>query len=208
MFIHQIWLGSDLPKHLEAMTETWKEHHPDAEHVLWNEEMIAELDLQNKSLFDNARRLVSPDAVYQYQADVARYEILHRYGGIYADTDTTCQRPTYELFETQNLVAGWEVQGKWIGNTVMYAPPEHRGLKAVIASLPRLARKGRNSASKLSGPQAITQTLRTRQDVTLLDQGIFYPVPYSEPERSTDEHPNAYVVHHWQHQRDVRNIPW
>ena len=156
---------------------------------------------------DVLRDLVPPDAVGQYRADIARYEILHRYGGVYADLDTTCQRPIGPLLPEGQLVAGWEVQGKWIGNTVIAAPAGHGALAEIIAALPAIARRHAPAkANKLSGPKAITPLLRRRHDVHLLDQGTFYPVAWDEPERSTDPHPHAYVVHHWQHQRDLRGL--
>lgn len=210
--IHQIWLGDVVPAHLLAFADSWRQHHPNDEYRLWRDADIAALGLQNRALFRNAPLLVPADAVAQYRADLARYEILYRFGGVYADMDTTCQRATHDLFNTPNLVAGWEVQDVWIGNTVIYAPAQHAGLKTIIDSLPadvntvRVRNKIR--PNKLSGPKFITPILRSRDDVTILDEPIFYPVPYSEPERSTEDHPNSYVVHHWQHQRDMRGIKW
>src|SRR5690606_10764799 len=103
--------------------------------------------------------------------------------------------------------AGWEVQRKWIGNTVLASPAGHPALAEIIAALPAIARKyAPAKANRLSGPKAITPLLRRRRDVTLLDQGTFYPVPWDRPELSTEPHPHAYVVHHWQHQRDLRGL--
>lgn len=207
MILHQIWVGPPRPKHLDRMAETWREQHPDWDYLLWDEEAIAALDLDNQDLYDRAPDLVPADAVGQYRADIARYEILHRYGGVYADMDTTCQKPIGPLLPEGQLVAGWEVQGKWVGNTVIAAPAGHPALAEIIAALPAIAlRHAPAGANRLSGPKAITPLLRRRKDVTLLDQGTFYPVAWDEPERSTDPHPHAYVVHHWQHQRDLRGL--
>jgi len=207
MILHQIWVGPPRPAHLDRMSETWREQHPDWDYLLWDDEAIAALDLDNQDLYDRAPDLVPADAVGQYRADIARYEILHRYGGIYADLDTTCQRPITPLLPEGQLVAGWEVQGKWVGNTVIGAPAGHPALAEIIAALPAIARKyAPAKANKLSGPKAITPLLRRRRDVTLIAQSAFYPVPWDQPERSTDPHPGAYVVHHWQHQRDLRGL--
>lgn len=37
--IHQIWSDKykPLPEHLRIMGESWKEHHPDWEYILWDE---------------------------------------------------------------------------------------------------------------------------------------------------------------------------
>lgn len=207
MILHQIWVGPPRPAHLDRMAATWREQHPDWDYLLWDDEAIAALDLDNRTLYDRAPDLVPADAVGQYRADIARYEILHRYGGIYADLDTTCQKPIGPLLPEGQLVAGWEVQGKWVGNTVLASPAGHPALAEIIAALPAIARKyAPAKANKLSGPKAITPLLRRRHDVTLLDQGVFYPVPWDRPELSTESHPHAYVVHHWQHQRDLRGL--
>lgn len=209
MILHQIWVGPPRPAHLDRMAETWRTQHPDWDYLLWGEAAIDALDLDNRDLYDRAEHLVPADAVGQYRADIARYEILHRYGGVYADLDTTCQKPITPLLgDTSKLVAGWEVQGKWVGNTVIAAPAGHPALEQIIAALPGLARRhAPTRPNRLSGPKAISPLLRRRRDVTLLDQGTFYPVAWDEPERSTDPHPHAYVVHHWQHQRDLRGLP-
>src|SRR5690606_40646015 len=102
---------------------------------------IAALDLDNQDLYDRAPDLVPADAVGQYRADIARYEILHRYGGVYADLDTTCQKSIGPLLPEGQLVAGWEVQGKWIGNTVLASPAGHPALAEIIAALPAIARR-------------------------------------------------------------------
>jgi mannosyltransferase OCH1-like enzyme len=211
MRLHQIWLGSEVPKHLMTFAESWKKHHPHDEYRLWRDEDIENLDLVNWPLWRVAHKRVPADAVYQFKADLARYEILYRYGGVYADMDTTCQRSTHDLFDTDHAVLGWEVQNRWIGNTVIYAPQYHQGMKAIIDTIPQVAREYYprvTRPNKLSGPKMITPILSSRDDVTILDEHIFYPVPYSEPERSTEDHPDSYVVHHWQHQRDMRGIRW
>ena len=41
---------------------------------------------QDRSLFDRAE-------TYAQKADIARYEVVHRFGGVYVDTDMECLRP-------------------------------------------------------------------------------------------------------------------
>ena len=208
MILHQIWVGSEPPIHLTEMSESWKEMHPHWEYRLWTDSDIEALKLENVKLYRNAHKIVPEDAIGQYKADIARYEILYRFGGVYADMDTTCQKDCDGIFDTDNMVVAWEMQGKWIGNTVVYSPAGGTAVRTIINALPRLSRKGPARPNKLSGPKAISGLLRSRSDVTILDQSTFYPVAWNEPERSTEEHPDAYVVHHWQHQRDLKGMTW
>lgn len=206
--VHQIWVGSPVPEHLAKLRTSWYREMPNWEHWTWLEDDIAALELENQDLYDRAPELVPADAVGQYRADIARYEILYRYGGVYADMDTTCQRSIEPLTVPEKMTVGWEVQNRFIGNTVIYAPKGHPALREIINKLPEWAREAPARPNKLSGPKAISTILRNRTDVVYLDSDIWYPVPWDQPERSTDPHPNAYVVHHWQHQRDLRGIPW
>lgn len=209
VILHQIWVGPPRPEHLDRMAATWQQQHPNWGYLLWDENAIDNFGLVNRNLYDRAEQLVPPDAVGQYRADIARYEILHRYGGVYADLDTTCQKPIDGLLPEGHLVAGWEIQGKWIGNTVIAAPARHPALAEIINAIPAITRRHAPARpNRLSGPKAITPLLRRRKDVALLDQGIFYPVGYDQAHRSTDPHPDAHVVHHWQHSRDLLGLAY
>ena len=85
--IHQIWLGPcPAPK---TEMRTWKDRHPGWEYRLWDEEAISRCwpdGLYNQKQFDWMQELCG-------KADIARYEILHRFGGFYADADSVCLRP-------------------------------------------------------------------------------------------------------------------
>ena len=82
--IHQIWLGpDDMPDNFKYFQQTWKSFHPDWEFKLWTEEAILKENFENIDLYWLARS-------YQERSDLARYEILKRYGGLYIDTDIEC----------------------------------------------------------------------------------------------------------------------
>ena len=82
--IFQIWLG-DKPRP-EKWMKTWKEKHPDWEYNVWNEKAIRMLPLKNEELFDKYKEM----GMFYGMADVARIEILLKYGGIYIDADCEC----------------------------------------------------------------------------------------------------------------------
>ena len=84
--IHQIWIGP-LDPPMEWI-DTWKKHHPAWQHILWNDKKIDELDLKNRKAYD----YYYDKGIFNGSANVARYEILYRYGGLYVDADSTCLR--------------------------------------------------------------------------------------------------------------------
>lgn len=81
--LHFIWFGSDLPEEFREYIDTWKHHHPDYKVMVWDEHNLPKL--QNQTLFDKAK-------THAERSDIARLEILQRYGGIYIDTDYECHR--------------------------------------------------------------------------------------------------------------------
>jgi mannosyltransferase OCH1-like enzyme len=81
--IHQIWFGPN-PRPQQWMS-TWRERHPGWSYQLWTEETLPQL--ANQRLFETLGSL------WHGKADLARYEILHRYGGVYIDADAECVRP-------------------------------------------------------------------------------------------------------------------
>lgn len=85
--IHQIWLGPrPTPEHIE----TWRRVNPGRIHKLWTASelwnILADYDLQ-----DAFTSYISSQ-MYPAAADIARYCILHRFGGFYADADSEALR--------------------------------------------------------------------------------------------------------------------
>lgn len=79
--IHYTWFsGEPFPEKIQACIDSWHKYMPEYEYVLWNAERIKEIDsvwLQ-ESL---AKRK------WAYAADMVRLYAVHKYGGIYLDTD-------------------------------------------------------------------------------------------------------------------------
>jgi hypothetical protein len=84
--MHQIWIGGELPQTYRRWRERWIELHPHWEHHLWTDREIAELDFGTRDLFESTDHIGK-------KADILRAELLHRFGGLYVDTDYQCYRP-------------------------------------------------------------------------------------------------------------------
>lgn len=98
--IHQIWIqGIDvMPARYQELTSTWRRHHPGWTHRLWDEGSL-------RALLEGTRwwraYLKQPELIAR--ADVARYALLQRFGGIYADADIECCRPIDTLVRGARL---------------------------------------------------------------------------------------------------------
>jgi len=207
--IHQIWVGKPIPEVYAGFAKRWQELHPDWEYRLWGDNDFGWLE--NQDLFDNAEQYVPADAVGQFRSDVARYEILGKYGGLYADCDCEPLRSHDDLMNAR-LFAGWEVEGQYVANTIIGSVPGHPiwgdMIKAVASSAK--SNKGR-PATWVSGPRVFTPIIQKHRDATILPTKYFFPYLYSEVTQG--RHPEerdyrgSYSVHHWNHRRELRGRP-
>jgi mannosyltransferase OCH1-like enzyme len=177
---HRIWLGQEpFPEEYVVWGETWQLHHPDWELVLWTDESLGELERKEVS---------DPGRVGAERADILRYELLWRHGGVYIDTDLECRRPIDRLVRGLDFFAVW------------HNPLRHRVNNAVIGSVAghpiveRAMREARpmppGEYSKTgTGPVFFDRVVREFSGATLFESCSFYP-------RTSEERRRAYAVHH------------
>ena len=82
--VHQIWVG-DSQKATWNMMNSWKRYCDKYgwEYKLWRENDLEEIPMKNREIYKYYKERNN----YQGMSDVARIEILNRYGGIYSDCD-------------------------------------------------------------------------------------------------------------------------
>ncbi len=121
--IHQTWKSRDLPPEFQALQCSWIDRNPGFEYRFWTDEDIGRfIAEEHPALLPVFHGYADPIA----RIDLARYLILRRFGGVYADLDFECLRPIDGLLEGRSFVVGLE-------------PEEHGGLaKAVERGLPRI----------------------------------------------------------------------
>ncbi len=107
--IHQIWLGSPLPRKLKRYSDTWRRQHPDWEFKLWTDVEVADFDFPTRALFEST-------SCWGQKSDLLRIEILNASGGVYVDLDYECYRPVTPLAERYDFF-----------NTLKYLYTAHLG---------------------------------------------------------------------------------
>ena len=108
--IHYCWFGRNpLPKLAIRCIESWKKHLPDYKIIEWNE--------------DNFNVNIIPYTAEAYRAkkfafvsDYARFWILHKYGGLYFDTDVEIIRPINDII-TKGPFMGFEQPSEEVKQT-------------------------------------------------------------------------------------------
>jgi len=97
-----VWLGRPMPDEYVEFGRSWERLHPGWQVITWGDD---DLDwLANRAEFDRAERFTT-------KANIARYEIIHREGGLYVDCDFEALRPIDELLEGASIVVGEDRDG-------------------------------------------------------------------------------------------------
>lgn len=206
--IHQIWLGSPFPEKYKKFQDSWKKNHPDWEYHLWTDQDIDAFGLENRALYDATSN-------YGEKSDIARYEILYRYGGLYIDTDFECVRAFNELHGICDFYAGCAQTPEVICLIgLIGSVPGHPILLDCIKHIKR--NPGATDAAQeilfRTGPQYFTpwllRTLMGSQDqdedqstIVMFPCDFFYPWPWYERDNISDVaywiKPCSFAIHHW-----------
>ena len=138
------------------------------------------------------------------RVDAARYFILHRYGGIYADLDFVRLRPLDPLLARNDLLLARQADGH-VPNAFMASRPGHPVMGEAISKLPACASK---PVLKATGPHFLGAVVReSRHADEVLPTEYLYPYPWNDERKeefaalSIEElrvrFPAAFAVTHW-----------
>jgi inositol phosphorylceramide mannosyltransferase catalytic subunit len=130
--VHQIWLGSRLPEKYKRWQKGWQSMSG-WQYKLWTDEDIRELELVNEDLY-----LFSKN--YGQRSDIARIEILNKFGGLYVDVDFECLNPQFftmlnKIYDFYTGMEPLDVDKFSINNALLASIPGHPILKGYIKEL-------------------------------------------------------------------------
>ncbi len=165
--LHVVWVGPDPSP--DACLDSWRRMHPDWAFTLWRDHTAGWSNSEQI-----ARRAARGD--WCGVADVMRYEILVRCGGIALDADSTCERPLDDRFLTPSAWACYEnetARPGLVGNSAMGAECGSLFFAACAAACAH-ADVGA-PAWKSVGPILLTRVARETQGLTVLPARHFYP---------------------------------
>ena len=121
--IHVMWTTSEVPIRWKESANSWLSMNPKFVHCVWNHSELEAF------VADEYPWLLSTYVSYPYviqRCDVARYLLLYRYGGTYADLDIISFTPMSVIFASAPLEAG-----------VILAPTEPFGLATEFIAVRR-----------------------------------------------------------------------
>jgi len=210
--MHAIWMGSPLPDDYAANIEKFAELNPRWEIRVWGEEECREvLPSAMRDLFDAAREITVKDSVWQLRSDIARLAILYRHGGLYVDTDFDWRKPIDPLLASppRSVVTAWEKDNRFVANGFIYSErPRHTLFRQCFSDLPgRVYQRRGQRANRITGPSGQwTSICRRRRDVKIIPSKHLFPYGWNELDRAGEPFPEAYGVHLWGHQQEIRGM--
>ncbi|MEM9835050.1 MAG: glycosyltransferase [Bacteroidota bacterium] len=207
--IHYFWLGkTELPADLGAYVAGWKRVMPNYEFRFWHD---GNLDLSLRYL-ERARI----NGKYANAVNFLRLYVLHRYGGIYLDTDVEVLQPFDEILAT-SFFCGQEKSpreaGRFVNNAVLGAVAGHPLLWDTM--LQQLRYFDGLEAANLSAPVLLSCTLRnylmTKQSanypVRVHPPEVFYPYAWNETLAEAVITERTLAIHHWSHTWKEASLP-
>ena len=182
-----------MPGEYRDFGEKWRALHPGWEVIDWGEDDLKWL--VNRREFDAAES-------FAVKADIARYEIVLREGGLYVDVDFEPLRCFDEILGEASLVLGEELPGQ-LNNAFFGSTPGHPLLETMVNDLPESFWEQRGGGpSERTGPAFLTRTYRrwsstTDEQVLVLPRERLYPYSWEQKHLRYAEFPAAFPVHHW-----------
>jgi mannosyltransferase OCH1-like enzyme len=194
--LHRVWIGSvQKPDEYDMFWHGWQNLHPDWTFMDWHDGNVSELELY--PLIQQTRSPASG-------ADIARYEIIFKFGGVYIDCDFECKKNLENLLDDADFVVCNQVNDfsnvDYCSNGFFAAIPQHSILKEAVHQLKAISPEVINSKSPehVSGPYFFRAILgKFLEKVKILNTEHFYPYLFSEKERFLYDANSIYAVHHW-----------
>jgi mannosyltransferase OCH1-like enzyme len=180
--IHQIWIGPKKPpwKWINSFKNDFRRKYPGWKYYLWTNERVKTFNIQNRKEYDYEKS-------YAGKADILRYELLHKFGGIYIDADSH-----WLGLDLEDLIRQTNYTGVFVGNEckkcqgslangVMGSSANNPITKYLIETLHRnyfLCNNDKQKckkAYKTTGPYFIDQVL-IQFKITIFPYYYFYPI--------------------------------
>ena len=208
--IHLVWLGSQFPQKYGRLKDTWLKRHPAWNIKVWNDNDAENFGMINKKSYDAVKNLGA-------KSDIFRYEILHRHGGLYVDTDFECLKSFDDLLYLDFFAGGGWNAFPCLYNGLMACKPGDGFIGNIINAITQKQvgiHYRLDEILDFVGVPFITDIyikyLKTTEDKTIIfPNSFFYPMPAIIREEVRDDNetnrkriysyikPNSYCVHLW-----------
>ena len=189
--IHQIWVGPNpIPSKSLRFIQELRELHPDYEYRLWSDKDITHDNFVNYEL-------ILKSSSYAQKADIMRYEILYRHGGIYLDIDMEVFKNITPLL-TNDLVVCNEDENidQYMTNAFICCIKNNVELMKCVYFCKNIDLSSK-SISQTSGPWFFRNCIEITDRVNVLPTSYIYPTHYTNPKAAFTITDTTYTCYHW-----------
>lgn len=204
--IHHIWIGPrPFPEKYKEYISKWKLLYPDYNFIFWNNELVE----SSKIVSDDIKKYYVSDCNIALKADLLRFKILEKFGGIYVDTDTEPLKKMPDDILIYDFFSGYQPNNEiaiGIMGSRVQEPLVTTYIKSILNNINKFTYDGKISQEvwKISGPEFFTPFLNpylNNPSYKFFDIKYFYPYSWLELERKNENFnissPESYSVHHW-----------
>jgi hypothetical protein len=222
--IHQIWWqgSTNIPKDYPNYIHTWKNKNKNFKYMFWDEHNIRTL-LKEYPMY--IKRFNTLPMMIQ-KIDMAKYIILHKYGGILVDVDSECLHPIEPLLKNKKVglvkingdpiekyLAYRKFMGLKLQNGFIIGDRNHSFFLHVLNLINQrnityyLSDNMLSYVFRTTGPLLLTDAYNSypyKNDISIIDGSIIDPVSWCDYEylKCSDKScgkyfPKAYSLHHY-----------
>lgn len=193
--IHQIWVGGPFPEKYLKWQKTVRNLHPGWEYKLWTDADIDQLNLINRDLYNQTNDM-------REKANIARYEILYQFGGVYLDTDIEGIQPLDILNHTYKFYAAISPLDciSVMNNAVIGSIPGHPILKYCIDTVKEhwhLSTVAQRSGARHFEKSFWHIAKQNNDRVIALPKTFFHPLNKFETMNANVIKPETFTIHYW-----------
>ena len=187
--LHVTWKTRDIPDIFKDNYKEWLSFTPDYKHIIYDDNDLRNIIVNNYpqylSMYDSFRHTIE-------RVDFARYAILHKYGGVYADLDTIPLKKIDKYLALNKIVLGREPlehaqqiynRDMVLCNALMISPKNQPFWLELMENIKDNYKPFENPVNN-TGPMALTEFYDdnvargnvARGNVVVTDPCVFFPL--------------------------------
>ena len=194
--IHQIWIGPK-PRPSKLM-DSWITSNPDFEYILWNE-----AEFEKKGIKFECQEKIDSIEEINGKADIIRWELAYKFGGIFLDADSICIEPFDNYLMAHTAFAGYEnetMRPSLVATGTMGFPPAYPLCRAAIDWILKNPVSQRDTGKRAwfnVGPGLLTRILSSNlyPEFKVLPSYTFLPIHYTG--HNYEGHDRVYAYQEW-----------
>ena len=157
--IYQTWYKKDLPESIQKSIDHMRDQNPNYSYELHDDESM--LDFISKEFNENIKQAYNNLKIGAAKADLWRYLILFKRGGVYLDIDSVIYNNLDTLITDDCAIISREKNyGKFVQWCLVF-PPQHPILEICINKcVNNILNKTTNDILELTGPVVYSQSIK------------------------------------------------